>query len=71
MVAHLLAMPRVRGSIPTRSRIFHPKITTILRHCDDMTIFPIIVVSGIVANKRRLYASTISNTQMMDVGNFD
>ena len=63
VVAHLLAMPRVRGSIPTGSRIFHPKITTcktILRHCDDMMIFliivddmmifPIIVVSGIVAN---------------------
>ena len=53
VVARLLAKPRVRGSIPDTSRIFHPKITTcktILRHCDDMMIFPIIIVSGIVAN---------------------
>ena len=53
VVARLLAMARVHGLITASLRIFHPKITTcktILRHCDDIMIFPIIVVLGIVTN---------------------
>ena len=49
-LACLLVMPRVRGSIPTGSIIYHkkPAISPKLKTCDDMMMFPVIVVSGIV-----------------------